>query len=156
MELSLKQYADSLGLSYEAARQSFKTHEGKDLIEGEHFRKQGRTKILTEAGIALMNEYRKKPVAITPGDVSALTSRIKDLEGQIEDLKAEKAALETANADLRLQIVGLQTKINEKSDALIECLLKLQSANEKLLTTAAPAAAEPKRGFFSRLFNRGK
>ena len=56
MELTIKQYAENLHLSYEACRASFKTHvEKKDLLEGVHYRKQGRAKILTEAGIEKMN-----------------------------------------------------------------------------------------------------
>lgn len=153
MELTLRQYADSLGLSYEAARASFKVHEGKDLIEGEHFRRQGRTKVLTDAGIAAMNEYRKKPVSITPGDVSAMNARLKTLQEQIDALTGEKAALEEEAAALRLQIVGLEAKLNERNDALIDALFRLQNANERLLTTAAQKE-EPKKGFFARLFNR--
>ena len=154
MELTLRQYADSLGLSYEAARASFKVHEGKDLKEGEHFRRQGRTKVLTDAGIAAMNEYRKKPVAITPGDVSALNARLKELQTQIDTLTGEKAALEAEAAALRLQIVGLEAKLNERNDALIDALFRLQNANERLLTAADTPKEEQKKGFFARLFNR--
>ena len=150
MELSLKQYANSLNLSYEAVRQSFVAHEGKDLREGEHFRKSGRTRILTEAGIAVMNEYRQKPLAILPDDIVKLNQQITDLQDRIANLEAQKAVLETEKADLQNQITDLTARLNQRNDALIEALYRLQEAQGRLLT----AAEEPKKGFFARLFNR--
>lgn len=156
--LTLKEYADTLGLSYEAVRSSFKRHEGKELIEGIHFTREGRTTLLTESGISKMNEFRKQfrkqPVIVFPGDVAALEARIKDLQKQIEDLEQQKAALEAVNAELNLQITELTAKLNERNDALIDALFRLQTVQEKLLTTTAPPAPERKPGFFKRLFGQ--
>lgn len=158
MELTLKEYAASLNLSYEAVRASFKRHEGKDLVEGEHFTRSGRTTILTEAGITVMNGYRPKlknlPPAVNPADVAEYQRQIVELQDQIKTLEDQKAALEAANADLQLQIVALKDRIQERSDALIEAFNKLQAVEERLLTTTLPPEPEQKAGFFSRLFNK--
>lgn len=151
MELTLKQYADSLGLSYEAVRSSFNLHQGKDLIEGEHYRKNGRAKILTDSGISVMNGFRQKAVTIMPGDLAAMTKEIADLKDQIRELEAKAAALEDEKAYLSNQIADLTIKLNQRNDALIEALYRLQEAQGRLLT----AAEEPKKGFFTRLFKRG-
>ena len=154
MELTLKEYANSLNLSYEAVRSSFKVHEGKELVEGIHFWKSGRSKILTDEGIAVMNEYRKQykkqSMIVYPGDVAKLEEQIKEQLEQIRKLEENISALEAEKADLNLQIADLKNMLNDRNNSLIDALLKLQEANTKLLTVAE----EPKKGFFARIFRR--
>lgn len=151
MELTLKQYADTLGISYEAVRGSFNTHKDKDLLEGTHYRKTGRQRILTDAGITAMNEYRAKPLSILPGDVARYEARIADLEEQIRTLEDQIAAQNTENADLRLRITGLESELADHKDRLINALFLLQEAQGRLLT----ATEETKKpGFFARLFGK--
>ena len=152
MELTLKQYADSLSISYEAARSSFALHKDIDLIEGTHYMKRGRQRILTAEGIALMNEYRQKPVAILPGDVATLEAKIKGLEDQIRELEDQIAARNAENAELRLQITGLEAKLTERNEALINAQFRLLEAQGRLLTAADQP--EQKKGFFARLFGK--
>ena len=153
MELSLREYARQLNISYEAVRQSFKTHEGTDLIEGIHFRKNGRARILTDAGISVMNEYRKKPIAFLPEDVTAMQAEITSLREQIRTLEEEKTRLEAENADLRQQIFDVNEKLNQRNDSLIDALLRLQNAQERLLTVHDEPQPQ-KRGLFARIFRR--
>ena len=153
MELTLKEYATSAGLSYEAVRQSFKTHAG-ELLEGEHYRMQGRTKVLTDAGIEKMNTYRKKPIDAPALSVSSLNVRVRELQDQIDKLTAERDTLKADNAELQLKIVELEQKITDRSEELISALFRLQSANEKLLTAAAEPKQEQKHGLFYRLFHK--
>ena len=157
MGQTLKEYADLMGLTYEAVRVSFKIHEGKDLQEGTDYVIVKRSKVLTDAGVEKMNAYRRrnKPLAVAPNDLNALNARIRELQEQIDTLTKEKEDLQAANADLQLKIVDLEQKISQRNDELISTLFRLQTAQEKLLTAAAePAKEEPKRGLFSRLFHK--
>lgn len=157
MGLSLREYADSLNVSYEAIRSSFNHHVKRgDLQEGLHFqnKENGRGKILTEAGIEAMNAYRPKlkklPPAINPADISEYQRQIIELQDQIKAAEDAAAALKAENADLRLQIADLTNRLQERSDALITALFHVQNLQERLL----PAAEEPKRGIFSRIFKK--
>ena len=151
MELTLKEYADSLNLSYESVRQSFKLHAAHgDLLEGDHFRKAGRSRILTDAGIAVMNSYRQKAVAILPNDTAAMQKQVDEAKAAAAAAEEEAAALKAENANLRLQIADLTNRLQERSDALITALYHVQNLQERLL----PAAEEPKRGIFSRIFRK--
>lgn len=148
--LTLKQYADTLQLSYEAVRQSFKTHQGKDLLEGLHYIRTGRTTRLTAAGIDAMNTFRQKAVIVLPGDAAALEDKIRGLEEQVQDRDEQIRVLTSENAELRLQLVALRTDLDGTKDSLIQTLLQLQNANAALIE----AKDTPKRGFWRRLFGR--
>lgn len=151
MELTLKQYADSLGISYEAVRGSFNTHKDRELLEGVHYRRAGRQRILTDEGIAAMNEYRQKPLSILPGDVARYEARIADLEEQIRTLEDQIAIQNTENADLRLRITELESQLADHKDRLIQTLFLLQETQGRLLTATEDTK---KPGFFARLFGK--
>ena len=171
MELSLKEYANQLNISYEAVRQSFKLHEGKELIRDVHFRQSGRTKILTDAGINIMNEFRKQPVTVLPGDVAKLQTRIDELEELTSSLSSDKTVLEQENQSLKAEKETLQTRITDLTEKLSDMNMKLSDANGQVANLndrlsealfriqessqrVLPEPEQQKRGFFSRIFSR--
>lgn len=159
MELTLKQYADQLNISYEAVRASFKIHEGKDLIPGTHYRKSGRTRILLQPGIDLMNSYRGHPLmpVAVPEEVDRLHEEIQTLQAKITELDAELSAAHSEIASQSLQITELTAKLAESKDALITALYQIQNLQGRLIegaTTEPKDEEEPRRGFFARIFGR--
>lgn len=159
MELTLKQYADQLNISYEAARASFALHEGKDLIPGTHYRKSGRTRILLQPGIDLMNSYRGHPLmpVTVPEEVDRLHEEIQTLQSKITELEEQLSAAESENASQRLQIADLTGKLAESKDALITALYQIQNLQGRLIEGATTEPTEPqeqRRGFFARIFKR--
>ena len=163
MELTLKQYAATLGISYEAARGSFNLHKDKDLIEGTHYRREGRQRILTAAGIAEMDKYRThaktQPPMIHPGDVAALQAKIEALEAQnatlqdqINERDAEADTLRKWIAEKDAQIDACHNAITQAQSKIIEVQNKLIETQQRLLTTAETKEKRP--GIFARLFGK--
>lgn len=162
MELTLKQYANQANITYEAARASFAVHDGRELVEGVHYRKSGRTRILMQPGIDVMNGIRGQtliPVMI-PGEIDRLHDEIRMLQSKIEELEKEKDSLKSEIASQNLQIADLTAKLDAAKDSLISSLFQIQNLQGRLLDVTAPEpAADPepgerKQGLFSRLFRR--
>ena len=160
MHLSLKEYSDGVGISYEAARSSFNRHKGKELIEGQHYLTVGRSRILTQEGIDQMNSFRKQPekqqLMISPADIERLNERIKALESDLLNESAKVTALEQEKADLMAQLTALKDQLDHSKDEALDLFRELRLTQQKLSTTSvSPEEPEQqKRGFFSRLFKR--
>jgi len=135
MELTLKEYADTLGISYQAVRQSFTIHlKAGDLEEGRDFYIQGGTTRLTAAGIERMNSYRKKPV-IPVSLPDELQKEVAVLQNQLADARKSIALLEDAretlareNENLAEELNAERQRMNDKNEQLIDALSKLQEA----------------------------
>lgn len=155
MGLTLKEYAALHGISYEAVRGSFTTHKDKELLEGTHYELSGRQRILTEAGVSVMDTFRpqsrNKPLAIHPDNIEALKAQLADLESKRTALEDRVHDLNTENADLRLRITELESQLADHKDRLIQTLFLLQETQGRLLTATEDAK---KPGFFARLFGK--
>lgn len=161
MELTLKQYADELKVSYEAVRSSFKLHEHDgDLIEGTHYRKSGRTRILLQPGIDLMNSYRGQTLipVMMPAEVDRLHDEIRMLQSKITELEGQLSAAADEIASQNLQIADLTAKLDAAKDSLINSLYQIQNLQGRLIEATTPVQKEAeaeRRGFFARIFGRG-
>lgn len=106
--LTIRDYAKSRHISYEAVRQSIKRH--KDELS-EHISKQGKTQYLSDTAVEILDKYRLK------GNVSVYDRTVEDTtEADTVDL-------------LKNQIIILQQKIIElqnESKIGIEAQAKLQ------------------------------
>ena len=107
--ITIRDYAKSRNISYEAVRQSIKRHKDElsDLIS-----KQGKTQYLTDAAVEILDRYRLK------GKVS------------VYDRTADDTSTDTDTVDLlKNQIIVLQQRIIElqaESKIGIEAQAKLQ------------------------------
>lgn len=156
MELTLSQYSQQVGISYEAVRSSFVAHES-ELIEGTHYRKVGRKRILLQPGIDFMNDLRGKPLMpiAVPGEVIRLQSEIETLQSRIAELEGELSTAQSEIASQRQTIDDLTAKLGEKQEQLVQALYQITSLQGRLLPEPQePEAQDEKRGFWARLFRR--
>lgn len=156
MELTLRQYSEQVGVSYESVRQSFTVHES-ELIEGVHFRRVGRKRILLQDGIDFMNDLRGKPLMpiAVPGEVIRLQAEIETLQARIAEVEGELSSAQSEIASQRQTIDELTAKLGEKQEQLVQALYQITSLQGRLLPQAQePEAQDEKRGFWARLFRR--
>ena len=127
--MTIKEYAKSRDISYEAARMSLKRHD-KELSE--HIHKHGKTRYLDDTAIEILDSYRisKTPEIITgsgnqEATIDSLKNQIILLQNQIIELQKEnKASLE---ASVKLQMIEEQTgKIEKENQDLREELQSYQ------------------------------
>lgn len=110
--VTIKDYATSKGVSYEAVRKQVKTYAAE--LE-DHITKKNRTQFLDEFAIEFLDNKRaENPIVIIN-----------------EGREAELQALREENKALLVKIATLQEQIIAKSDKIEE----LQDANIKLLQT---------------------
>jgi len=130
--MTIKEYAASRDISYEAARMSLKRHD-KELSE--HIHKHGKTRYLDDTGIEILDSYRisKTPEIYTgngnqEATIDSLKNQIILLQNQIIELQKEnKASLE---ASVKLQMIEEHTgKLEKENQDLRE---ELQSQQEEL------------------------
>ena len=127
--ISIKDYANENGVSYEAVRKQMKRYEKE--LEG-HIHKDGRTRFLDDEAVAFLQGHRlKEPVAVYEGSPDA--ELIAELKEKIRSLEAKNDAL---------------------TAALIDKGNRLDAANEKLLALAeAKQEEQPQhKGLFAKFF----
>ncbi len=123
--ITLKEYAEKHGISYEAVRKQVKRYR-EEL--GDHLQIKGRTQYLDEAGAAFLDSKRAgSPIIIMEQSKDEL----------IEELKADNAALKD-------QVLRLQELIIRRDDRLMELQeqLLLLTARADPSQEAAPEAPE--------------
>lgn len=112
--LSLKEYAKSRNISYEAVRQSIKRHSG-ELTE--HVTKQGRTQFLDDIGVSILDKYRNK------GNVSVIDSTDQNTAETIDALKNEIILLQK-------QIIEIQNESKNADRIAIEAQAQVKMITE--------------------------
>ncbi len=127
--MTIKEYAASRDISYEAARMSLKRHSSE---LSDHIHKHGKTRYLDDTGIEILDSYRisKAPEIITgngnqEATIDSLKNQIILLQNQIIELQKEnKANLE---ASVKLQLIEEHTgKIESENRELQEELRSYQ------------------------------
>ena len=108
--VTLKEYADSRGISYEAIRRQIPIYENAPELEG-HIHLQGRTKYLDEDAVRFFDSKRGGPhVSVgLPSD----KKRISELELEIEEIKEERDKLRLVNEKYVEKYEELQNKYIE-------------------------------------------
>ncbi len=127
--ISMKDYAASKGVSYEAVRKQVNRY--KDELDG-HIFKQGRTQYLDDEAIAFLDDKRKNnPVVVLN------TNKDEEIE-----------RLERENKALLLKIAELQESLLISKDTISA----LQT--ERIAFLEQAQNHEQPKGFFARLFRK--
>ena len=135
MPVTLKDYAESRGISYEAVRKQVSRH--REALDG-HITKRGKTQLLDDEGVAYLDEHRSDKVIMMQPVVN-------------EDVRR----LEAENKALLVKVAQLQEVIIQKGDQLLQIQREKHELEAKvtLLEAAQPEPApEPRKGFWGRLF----
>lgn len=120
--ISIKDYASSRGISYEAVRQSIKRHTSE---LSDHLHKQGRKTLLDAEAVEILDQYRNNAVTVQPQ-----TTELENME-YISNLKDEIIRLQNENAELLKERqkgieasvrLELMTDASEKQERKIEAL----------------------------------
>lgn len=123
--MTIREYAKSRGISYEAAAKQVRKYKSKDL-KG-HLTKQGSQTILDDTAIEILDRHRQpRAVVMLPSD---------------EDTSNEIKALQDENNNLKNQIIEMQKLLIASKD---ECL-KLSQANTAMIEDKARADALQKQ-----------
>lgn len=132
--ISIKDYAKSKAISYEAVRKQVNRYKAE---LGEHISRENRTQYLDEEAVAFLDKKRDgNPVVILQTD---------DKE-HIEQLENE-------NKRLLIKVAELQETIIAKSDKIEQ----LQEANILLLEQKKDTEQEePPKGFWQKIFGKGE
>jgi len=119
--ITIKDYASSRGISYEAVRQSIKRHHSE---VSEHLHKQGRKTLLDAEAVEILDRYRNNTVTVQPQTnveqleyISALKDEIIRLQNENAELLKERQ--KGIEASVRLE---LMTNTTEKQERKIEAL----------------------------------
>lgn len=103
MELSVKQYAQSRVISYEAVRRQLKTY--SEELEG-HVRKKNRNTYLDEEAQKILDEHRKERAVV-------VTASNEQTQLQIDTLTRDLAESRAQNAEAQKEIIRVQGEYNE-------------------------------------------
>lgn len=101
--ISIKDYAQENGVSYEAVRQQVVRY--KEELAG-HIRKQGRTQYLDDVAVAILNDHRaQNPVVVYNKDAG---EQLRSLQAKVEELTEENRSLLKALNGAKDRIIELQ------------------------------------------------
>ena len=101
--ISIKDYAQENGVSYEAVRQQVVRY--KEELAG-HIRKQGRTQYLDDVAVAILNDHRaQNPVVVYNKDAG---EQLRNLQAKVEELTEENRSLLKALNGAKDRIIELQ------------------------------------------------
>lgn len=131
--LTIKEYAKSRSISYEAVRQSIKRHKSE---LADHISKQGKTQYLDDTAVVILDKYRTK------GNITVFES-VEDQAATIDQLKNQIILLQN-------QIIELQ----QESRAGIEARSKLEliEANNESLTAEVELLRAETRSYQRTIF----
>lgn len=93
--ISIKDYANSNGVTYEAVRQQVKRYENE--LHG-HIHRQGRTQFLDDVAVAILNDHRASNPVVVYNKESA--DRMIELQEQVNQLLMKTAAQADRIAEL--------------------------------------------------------
>lgn len=129
--ISIKDYAQENGVSYEAVRQQVIRY--KDELAG-HIRKQGRTQYLDDVAVAILNDHRaQNPVVVYNKDAG---EQLRNLRAQVEELEQNEKVLLAKIAAQADQIAQLAAWKADNALAIAE------AGQNKLLLESTTAALE--------------
>lgn len=119
--ITIKQYASSRGVSYEAVRQTIKRHHAE---VSEHLHKEGRRTLLDAEAVEILDRYRNNTVTVQPQTDLENMEYISNLKDEIIRLQNENNELlkerqKGIEASVRLE---LMTDASEKQERKIEAL----------------------------------
>jgi len=136
MEISIKTYAETVGISHQAVYQQISNH--KEEIEP-HIVKRGNTRYLTDKAVEILDNLRKdnplavhqvqqnEQIALLQNDLQLASEREKALMQTINDLRKQlqmKAEEEAKNAFM----IASASQMQEKIDAIPE---QIKAAEDK-------------------------
>lgn len=116
---TIKEYAKSNGVSYEAIRKQIKTYE---LELKEHIMKNGRTQYLDDYAVDFLNKKRANNTIII---------QKADKDEEIERLKNENKALLLKVAELQEQLLKEKDNVKALQEEKIQLLEQKESKSEK-------------------------
>ena len=160
MELvTIKQFADSQGISYEAVRKQL--HKYSEELSGHVIRKD-RTRYLDEVAVKFLQERRREsPIILQNMDQGEEISRLMD---QVESLRAQLVSAQNKLLESQERIISLQDEAQKalEDKARYTALLedneakekKLQETEERLRRVEAERdeAVQESRRFYKSLF----
>lgn len=121
--ITITEYAESRGISYEAVRQTIKRH--SEEMKG-HISTQNGIKYLDEEGVRLLNEWKRvSPVVIYNQEKADYFA---DLEKEVKELKEQLYQKQTLIESLQAKIIEMQIE----STASIKLLSAHEVETEKL------------------------
>lgn len=152
MPVTMRDYANQCGVSYEAIRRQVARYK-KDL--GGHIEKRGRIQVLDDWAVDFLNARRRgNPVVVAQVD----------LQVQLQQLQAENKALLIKVAEQADKISGLYGELQEASKAVLrlEIATDAQKAAQKGLEAAqkeieglkSELELERQKTWFKRLLGR--
>ena len=131
MELvTIKQFADSQGISYEAVRKQL--HKYSEELSGHVIRKD-RTRYLDEVAVKFLQERRREsPIILQNTDQGEEISRLMD---QVESLRAQLVSAQNKLLESQERIISLQDEAQKalEDKARYTALLEDNEAKEKKL-----------------------
>ena len=143
---SIKDYAKSRKITYEAARQQVKRYEKE--LQG-HIRKQNRTQYLDDYAVELLDDHRQQsPVVIVN----------QDRDAELEQLRADKVALLQQVASLQNELIKARDNeiLAAKQTVLLEAAQSdreaLQDRVKELEAERDEARQEAAKPWYKKLF----
>ena len=142
MELSVKQYAQSRVISYEAVRRQLKTY--SEELEG-HVRKKNRNTYLDEEAQKILDEHRKERAVVVTASNEQTQLQIDTLTRDLAELRAQYTELQNELIAAREQVLSVQNRMIEQQRAHAEELSSYRPSLFGLYRkvkgkTAAPSA----------------
>lgn len=113
--ITLKEYADSRGVSYESVRQMVARHEAE--LEG-HISKQHNVRYIDNAGAEMLNEWRKIGQVVVYRQEKA--DYVKELEAQVQELREELLKRVSLIESLQAKIIELQIEKEAGTKLLLD------------------------------------
>lgn len=143
---SIKDYAKSRKITYEAARQQVKRYEKE--LQG-HIRKQNRTQYLDDYAVGLLDDHRQQsPVVVVN----------QDRDAELEQLRADKVALLQQVASLQNELIKARDNeiLAAKQTVLLEAAQSdreaLQERVKELEAERDEARKEAAKPWYKKLF----
>ena len=131
MELvTIKQFADSQGISYEAVRKQL--HKYSEELSGHVIRKD-RTRYLDEVAVKFLQERRREsPIILQNMDQGEEISR---LQAQLESMRAQLVSAQNKLLESQERIISLQEDVQKAIEDRVKytALLEDKEASEKKL-----------------------
>lgn len=168
--VSLKDYAEQNGITYEAVRQQVARY--RDAL-GDHIVKDGRQQFLDEYAVEYLNEHRSKnPVVIIQ---NSKDEEIQELRAKQEAMLAKIAALSlelkdaaqreteyvrqiAAGNQTQLRLEGIQAELDQTKQAAAsraeEDSRRIDELTAQLSASQEANRALLNRGLFARIFNK--
>ena len=163
--ITLKEYANTRGISYEAVRQSLKRH-GEELTG--HTYKNGRATCLDDYAVEILDKYRTpKTMRVNAEEIESNKEYVSELQDKIiilqdKIIELEKNAHKAIEAQIRVEMLNDTTATQKgKIEALEsdlraseERLRTAENENSVLRSQIQEQKSHPVKNLFNSLFSR--